>query len=471
MRKRVKLPFGGPYHEGRSSFVSDMLASNMYPRMEHKSARSDIVMYPAPGLASFGTGGTGGCRGNGVTFNRKGYMVNGSALLEIDQNDTITSVGTLNTTSGPVSMAAGFSYLMVTDGTNGYTWDGTTFATITDTDFPVSDYCAWSGQYFVVNQQNTGNFYISGLDDPTSWAALDFANAEKRADYLLRPIEFNGDLLLIGETTAELYQNTGNQTFPWEPYPKAMFEVGTIAPNSVATEGPTMFMLAQSREGGHFVIRASSETPTVVSDRDIEWQISQLSSISDARGFAYKIHGHTFYQLNFLSAEKTFVFDDTMQAWHERTHYTRTHSPIGGHLFYNNKHIAGDYSNNDFYTIEPEVYQDNGTLIERVCRSAPIFDNQQILSHARLELLFETGVGLATGQGSNPVVMVRWSDDGGNTWSNEHWVTMGKIGEYSWRVRLNKLGAAVSRIYEWKVTDPVKVVFIGAYADIEAGVI
>jgi hypothetical protein len=66
-------------------------------------------------------------------------------------------------------------------------------------------------------------------------------------------------------------------------------------------------------------------------------------------------------------------------------------------------------------------------------------------------------------------MMLRWSDDGGKTWSSEHWRDMGAIGEYARRVIWRRLGQSFNRVYEVVISDPVKRVIIDAWADVEAG--
>ena len=69
------------------------------------------------------------------------------------------------------------------------------------------------------------------------------------------------------------------------------------------------------------------------------------------------------------------------------------------------------------------------------------------------------------GQGVDPQVMLRWSDDGGHTWSNEHWKSMGRIGETGTRVFWRRLGMTLKlrdRVYEISGTDPVRITIVGA---------
>jgi hypothetical protein len=67
--------------------------------------------------------------------------------------------------------------------------------------------------------------------------------------------------------------------------------------------------------------------------------------------------------------------------------------------------------------------------------------------------------------GVNPQVMLRWSDDGGHTWSNEHWKSMGRIGQYGYRTIWRRLGMTMKirdRVYEISGTEPVKIAIMGA---------
>jgi hypothetical protein len=61
--------------------------------------------------------------------------------------------------------------------------------------------------------------------------------------------------------------------------------------------------------------------------------------------------------------------------------------------------------------------------------------------------------------------MLRWSDDAGHTWSNEHWSSMGKIGQYGFRTFWRRLGMTQKlrdRVYEVSGTDPVKIAITNA---------
>ena len=465
---RILIPLAEGQHESRSEGVSSRLSVNWYPKLESKGSKVVRALYPTPGLLLLGAAAAGPCRGNGAVFNNKAYFVSGNRLISIDTSDTITTIGTLNTSFGRISMAAGRSHLAIVDGSSGYTWNDVTFAEISDGDFPTCDYIEWIDNYFVVSETNTNKFFISALDDATTWAALDFDTAENRPDILYRPLWFRKKLLLVGDETCELWWNSGNPDFPWENY-NVLLEMGIAAPDSAVVTANTLYMLAKTKDGGYSVVKAKSESIQTISDSNMAWQITQMDTVSDAFGFVYEIAGHRFYQLTFPSANKTYAYDDTTNMWHERQSGTDRHR-VSGHVFFNKKHIVGDRVNRNYYTLDVDTYTDNDETIHRIWRGRPINYKRFNLFHSRFEGEFEPGVGLVTGQGSNPQVMYRYSDDKTNTWSNEDWRSIGKIGEYDRRAIWRRKGESRERIPELKITDPVNAVLISAVADVEVGV-
>ena len=130
--------------------------------------------------------------------------------------------------------------------------------------------------------------------------------------------------------------------------------------------------------------------------------------------------------------------------------------------------IVGDYANGNIYTFNLDVFEDNGVAQRwlRSWRALPTGQNNlKRTAHHSLQLECETGTGLNTGLGDNPQVMLRWSDDGGHTWSNEHWASMGRIGATGTRVIWRRLGMSLKlrdRVYEVSGSDPVRVYLTGA---------
>jgi hypothetical protein len=209
-----------------------------------------------------------------------------------------------------------------------------------------------------------------------------------------------------------------------------------------------------------------------MSTHAVEYAIAQYGNISDALAYTYQQEGHAFYVLTFPLANATWVYDVSTQAWHERAefsngaftrHRSNCQCNFGGTI------IVGDFENGNIYSMSLSVYADNGAIQKwlRSWRALPPGQNTlKRTTHHSLQLDCESGVGLdGTVQGSDPQVMLRWSDDGGHTWSNEHWSSMGGIGEYNRRVFWRRLGMTLKlrdRVYEISGTDPVKIAIMGA---------
>ena len=70
-----------------------------------------------------------------------------------------------------------------------------------------------------------------------------------------------------------------------------------------------------------------------------------------------------------------------------------------------------------------------------------------------------------TSDSYDPKLTLRWSDDGGHTWSNEHYATLGFLGQYGKRVIWRRLGMTNKlrdRVYEVSGSDPVNIAIMGA---------
>lgn len=122
-----------------------------------------------------------------------------------------------------------------------------------------------------------------------------------------------------------------------------------------------------------------------------------------------------------------------------------------------------------FSSVTPSEFTDV-ELIPRRQRRCPFLSAEQVwLFFQRLEIVLESGLGLTSGQGSDPQVMLRWSDDGGHTWSDEHWASAGERGEYARRVFWTRMGRSRTRCYELTVSDPIGWQVLEAVLQIEKG--
>jgi hypothetical protein len=84
------------------------------------------------------------------------------------------------------------------------------------------------------------------------------------------------------------------------------------------------------------------------------------------------------------------------------------------------------------------------------------------------QLMLDMAVGDAP-QGQTPEMMMRWSDNGGRTWSNEKWATSGPAGDYTTRVIWRRLGRSRDRVFEISTTSDSEQVWVGAFLRTDAG--
>jgi hypothetical protein len=346
------------------------------------------------------------------------------------------------------------------------------FAQISDSDFAGAGTVGYLDGYFVFNEPNSQKIWVTALLDGSSVDPLDFASAEGSPDGVVGIIVDHRELWVFGTNSVEVWYNSGNADFPLTRIQGAFNEIGCAAPYSIAKMDNGLFWLGKDARGQGIVYRANGYTGQRISTHAVEWQIQQYGNLSDAIGYTYQQDGHSFYVLIFPSANTTWVYDVATQAWHERAGFANgefTRHRSNCQAFFNNNVMVGDYENGNIYSFDLDDYSDNGSIQKwlRSWRALPTGQNNlKRTAHHSLQLDCETGVGVdGSVQGSDPQVMLRWSDDGGHTWSNEHWVSIGKLGEYYRRAIWRRLGMTLKlrdRVYEVSGTDPVKIAIMGA---------
>lgn len=503
----MHTPILGSAYVARSVNAADNRMVNLFPEIIPEAGKEPGFLNRAPGLRFLQTVGTGPIRAlwahqtNGTDF----YVVSGTEVYKLTSTSgTPVKLGDVSGT-GPVSIADnGIQIFFACNGPS-YIYNEVTnvFAQITDIDFPGAVTVGYLDGYFVFNEPNSQKIWVTQLLDGTSVDPLDFASAEGSPDGLVAVNVNNREAWLFGADSVEVWYDAGLADFPLSRIQGAFNEVGCVAPYSVAKLDNTLFWLGTDARGQGIVYRANGYQAVRVSTHAIEYAIAHYGNISDALAYTYQQEGHAFYVLTFPSANATWVYDVSTQAWHERAgfvdgqftrHRSNCQCNFGGTI------IVGDYENGNIYAFDLDVYADNAQPQKwlRSWRALPTGKNDlKRTAHHSLQLDAESGVGLPgidpldffgslltedgnflitedgvyievttpTVQGANPQVMLRWSDDGGHTWSNEHWASMGRSGVYGQRIFWRRLGMTMKlrdRVYEISGTDPVKIAILGA---------
>lgn len=471
----MKTPILGSTYVARSVNAADARMVNLFPEIVPEGGKEPAFLQRCPGLKFQLQVGTGPIRALWAhqTRGEDFYVASGNEFYQVDGlTETPRKLGNISGT-GPVSIADNGTQLFIACGEKGYIYNEQTdkFAEIIDPDFAGATTVCYLDGYFVFNQPDSQIIWISQLLDGTSVEPLDFASAEGSPDGVVGIINDHKELWIFGTDTTEVWYNAGTADFPLQPIQGAFNEVGCAAAFSIAKLDNSIFWLGTDPRGQGVVYRADGYIAKRVSTHAVEWQIQQYGNLSDAVAYAYQQDGHTFYVLNFPQANRTWAYDASSGAWHERAgwdngEFTRHRSNC--FCNFQGNMVVGDYENGNIYTFDLDVYEDNGQIQKwlRSWRALPTGENNLKRSaQHNLQLDLETGVGLNDGQGNDPEVMLRWSDDGGHTWSNEHWVTIGKIGQYGKRAIWRRLGMTEKirdRVYEISMTDPVKTAIMGA---------
>jgi hypothetical protein len=480
---------GGSYKHSSVNVDSQRCINFYLDRVESGRGKEQepACLLRTPGKRLKVTVGTGPIRGAWYTSTGRAFVVSGNKLYELSSAFVATERGTLTTSTGPVIMADNGVRLAVVDGSvNGFyfKFSDNSFTAInfpTDINlvtFAGADYVVYSGKYFVFNNKETGQFFISGLTgsgvaDETTFDPTDAKEVEGSPDGLKAIVSDHLDLWLAGEKTIEVWFNSGDVNFPFERNQGAFVEVGISAPFSLAKMNNTVFWLGRDESGEGMVFQAKGYQPERISTHPIEQEIQSYGDISDARSWTYQQDGHYFYILNFPSASKTWAYDSTTGLWHERAYLSNGQlyrDRADCHMYAFGKHVVGDYENGNIYELTREVMTDNDQPILRRRRAPHLTADLDRVFYSAFELDAQMGIGLdGVGQGTDPQVMLRFSDDGGHSWSNEKWASLGKIGQTKSRARWRRLGKARDRVFEITITDPVDVVLIGAKLEFEKG--
>jgi hypothetical protein len=327
--------------------------------------------------------------------------------------------------------------------------------------------------YFIYNRPNTQQFASSDVLSPITYG-LSFASKFTGPDNLVSLIVDHGQVYLLGEKTSEVWADVGTFPFPFQRIPGASSQHGIAAQFSMARFGNSFAYVSRNDRGQAVIVQMNGYFPQRISTHAVENTLVN-QPISDAIAYTYQLEGHECYVVSFPSIELTWVFDGATQLWHKwlwtdtQNNYKRHRSNCGA--LFQNQFLVGDYENGQIYRLDPNNYTDNGVHIRRVRRCPHLVTDFQRQYFDELQIQFQPGVGLQgietfpLGEndiGINPQAMLRWSNDGGSTWSNEHWSSIGKVGKYQNRIIWRRLGWSRDRIFEVVVTDPIKAVIVSA---------
>ncbi len=504
----VSTPFLGATYQSRSLLLNAQRAINVYPEMVSTHDGKTVgAFYGCPGLLPVRLSDSPGSwrtlheMGSGAVFG-----VFADEFVQITGTYKLTHLGSLNSTAGPIGMCDNGNQMLIVDGTHAYGYDMTTgvYAVI---DLPFDNgqpiVCAYQDGFFLLNQTGTQKWWQSDLNNVFTWSGLNFSSKDGQPDPIVMMIDNHREVWLFGTQTTEVWINVGNPGFAFQRLQGVFIQHGIAAPYSAQIADGTIIWLARSKEGQGCVLQTRGYTAMRISTHAIERAIQSYPRTDDAIAYVYQQEGHIFYVLIFPSADVTWCFDLSTGLWHERASfvdglYHRHRSNCCAS--FKGKPLVGDYQNGNLYQFDLDTYTDNGEKRKRV-RTWPAQPTGQLTHllnrYNRIELYTEPGGHLGCDQNirvlqssdddwrvlqssdddvrvlsgvpnlgcEEPQYMLRFSDDGGLSWSGEHWTSAGKVGQTQLRYIWRRLGSARDRIFELSITDPIADRWVGAWMD------
>ena len=318
--------------------------------------------------------------------------------------------------------------------------------------------------YFVYNRPDTQQYGASAALSPIS-SSTSFGSKDGAPDDLVALIVDHREIYLLGEVSSEVWVDAGTSPFPFQRIPGTSTQHGIAAKYSVARLGNSFAYLSRNIRGQAQIVQMNGYIPTRISTHAVENSLTN-QTVSDSIAWTYQLEGHEVYVISFPSIQLTWCYDVATQMWHKWLYsnnlgqYERARGNCCAQ--FQGLVMVGDYSNGKIYKLDRDNYTDDGQYVRRLRRAPHLVADFQREYFDELQIQFQPGVGLSTGQGDNPQAMLKWSDDGGSTWSSEHWTTIGLIGKYANRAIWRRLGTARDRVFEVSISDPVKAVIISA---------
>lgn len=473
---KVEIPFCGPAYSGDSLFSAAQECINFYLRPypdfnPANKGETKFMLVGTPGLDELVDFGNDGPVRGMIRHGHLLYVVSWSKLFSVNDGWNAIELGTLGSNSGHVGMACNGVDVIVVDGFLGYTYTiaTDTFSQIADADFPNgATNVEYLDGYYLVNEPDTGRVWRSDFNDGTSWEPLQYSEAGSHPDDVISLLSDHEDLWVFGEFTTEPWYNTGGSGFNFAAISGALLDIGIAGAFARCSINRAVYLVGQGYDGRAFVVQLLGRSPKVISSFPIEYQLSQEADLSDVTMFGYHQLGHSFVVINLSSS--TWVYDSTIGQWHQRS------SRVAGvdgrwrvncHRMFAGVNVVGDFYDGKLYQLNPDTYDENGNTLISTRTGQTMRYLQKRITYWDLQVLFEPGVGLVAGTGSDPKAILQWSDDGGRNWSSDRELSLGAIGATDNRAIWHQLGQGRNRVFKVSVSDPVKRVILGAVASVE----
>lgn len=382
--------------------------------------------------------------------------------------------GTGRVTMAHNQISGGFQ-VVIANGTGGYVYDTNagTFSQITDEGFPGFKVCDYVDSY-IVGVEPYGRFWFhSELADAMSYNTLDRYEAESQPDKIVGLVVVRREVFVLGQRTGEFFANTGAATGTFQRKSGTEMDVGCAATHSVQRMDNTAYWLGN--DGA--VYRLNGYSPERISTRPIEQDISKAHDLSTAFAVLFEDRGHKLYCLT-IPGGHTWCYDASTGEWMRRESNGLTRWRFNCTARFNGGWAAGDYTNGKLYMLDWDKADEDGAPMVRRRVTGVLHGNQNRLSIDAIELVLSTSPGepITTGGGyAGPsiteymVMQIRYSKDGGNSWSNWCDRSLWDAGRFIRRVRKYRLGQGRQWVFDIQTSAPITVDLMAMSIQVKQG--
>lgn len=466
-----RYPFVGEAYPSET-YQERAIADNCYvEKTESEGAPTPWAQLPTPGVilrASVSQAPIRGCFADAG----QAYFIAGFAFYELFLTAGVWSTtfrGTVASDGFPATICANGvgDQLGITSGGVWYTYDRTTHV-LTVSGNPATTATmggALNGRFYYLDAVS-GTVYSSALYNGLSWTASHYLQSTGNDPWITLAVTPDKFIRLLGSQSGELLTDDGLPGFPCSIVKEGAIPFGILAPYAFTVD-TSISWVTRSAKGRGQVVRAQGYTPIRVSNHGIESTILGYGAVDGlvdgATAFSYQAKGHPTCVFTFPTADKTWCVDEATGKWHARSYWNtatgvaQAYRP-GCAMEAFGATLVGDRVTGSIYELTAASFTDvDGAAIRRVRQPAPLQLDRQRFVVDSFELVGDVGVGLQTGQGSDPQAMLRISRDGGQSFGAEHWTSLGAIGAFQTRVLWSQLGNCRSFVPQVVVTDPVPV--------------
>lgn len=428
----MQIPvLSGVYTDGDANFRTSYPV-NMIP-VPKETGINQGYLRPADGIVQFGAGP--GIDRGGINWNNACFRVMGTKLVRISETGTTTTLGDVGS-GGQVSFDYSFDRLAVASGGRLYYWNGSTLTQVTDVNLGVVLDVVWVDGYFMTTD---GEFLVvTELNDPFAVDPLKYGSSEIDPDPVKALLRLQGEIYALNRHTIEVFDNVGGSVFPFQRIEGAQIEKGVLGTHCACVFAGAIAFLGSGREEAPAIYLGANSQAAKISTREIdqillEYTEAQLATVVLEKRVD-KGHQHLWVHL----PDRTLVFDAPGSTAAQAPVWFVLTSGLADFAQYRAKNLVWCY---DRWLCADPTSTAHGYLVENIStqygeKARWEFGTTITYNEGRGAIFHQLELVCLTGRvalGADPRISSAYSVDG-ETWSQEKFISAGKIGDRAKRL-------------------------------------